>query len=228
MGVTMNLKIRDVAELLHVSEKTIYRWIKEKRIPVYQINHQYRFSSDEIREWMTRNRVDAVTDQAAGNADHERESVHTLLQRGGIFYKVEGSNVRDVIWNTVTIIPVPADVSRDNVAEAIYSREQMMNTAIGGGVAVPHSRTPIIRSARDENLSICFLNNPVDFGSLDGEPVHTLFVPLTASVHQHLEILSKITFLCRQQDFKSLLLAQVPRREILAYVQKKEESWKLA
>lgn len=223
----MNLKIRDVAELLHVSEKTIYRWIKEKRIPVYQINHQYRFSADEIRDWMSRNRVDAVVGHGGAGAEEERDSVYTLLQRGGIFYKVEGGTVRDVIWNAVNIIPTPSEVSKETIAEAIFSREQMMNTAIGGGVAVPHSRTPIIRVPRDENLSICFLDSPTDFGSLDGELVHTIFLPLTASVQQHLEILSKITFLCRQSDFKSLLRAQVPRREIMAYVQQKEESWEI-
>ena len=223
----MNLKIRDVAELLHVSEKTIYRWIKEKRIPVYQINHQYRFSADEIRDWMSRNRVDAVNGQTDSDIEDEHDSLYTLLQRGGIFYKVEGSNVRDVIWNAVSIVPTPAEVSKETIAEAICSREEMMNTGIGGGVAVPHSRTPVIRSPRDESLSICFLDQPLAFGSLDGEPVHTVFLPLTASVQQHLEVLSKITFLCRQADFKSLLRAQVPRREIMAYVQQKEESWEM-
>lgn len=223
----MNLKIRDVAELLHVSEKTIYRWIKEKRIPVYQINHQYRFSADEIRDWMSRNRVDAAGAHAEADTENERESLYMLLQRGGIFYRVEGSNVRDVIWNAVSIIPTPSDASKEAIAEAIYSREEMMNTAIGGGVAVPHSRTPLIHAARDESLSICFLDEPLDFGSLDGELVHTVFLPLTASVQQHLEILSKITFLCRQTDFKSLLRAQVPRREIMAYVQQKEEAWEM-
>lgn len=223
----MNLKIRDVAELLHVSEKTIYRWIKEKRIPVYQINHQYRFSADEIRDWMRRNRVDAVMGQSGPGTDDDRDSLYTLLQRGGIFYKVEGTNVRDLIWNAVSIVPIAPEISRDSIAEAIYSREEMMNTSIGGGVAVPHSRTPLIRVPRDESLSICFLDHPIDFGSLDGEPVHTVFLPLTASVQQHLEVLSKITFLCRQADFKSLLRAQVPRREIMAYVQQKEETWEI-
>lgn len=223
----MNLKIRDVAEILHVSEKTIYRWIKEKRIPVYQINHQYRFSADEIHEWMSRNRVDATGAGAAVEQTDERLEISELLQRGGIFYKVEGDNVRDVIWNAVTIIPTPPEIPKETIAEAIYSRERMMNTAMGNGVAVPHTRTPLVRTNRDENLSVCFLDQPIDFGSLDGEPVHTIFIPLTASVQQHLEVLSKITYLCRQDEFMAMLRAQTARREILTFVESRESTWEL-
>ncbi|HUX14586.1 MAG TPA: PTS sugar transporter subunit IIA [Spirochaetia bacterium] len=223
----MNLKIRDVAGMLHVSEKTIYRWIKEKRIPVYQINHQYRFSADEIRDWMSRNRVDAAGDNGVVEEAEERLSISELLQRGGIFYKVEGDNVRDVIWNAVAIIPSPPEIPKETIAEAIYSRERMMNTAMGNGVAAPHARTPLIRSGKDENLSICFLDQPIDFGSLDGEPVHSIFIPLTASVQQHLEVLSKITFLCRQDEFMGLLRAQVARRELIAYVESRESTWEV-
>ena len=48
----MDLKIKDVAELLSVSETTIRRWLTEGKIPAYRINHQYRFSRLEIEDWM--------------------------------------------------------------------------------------------------------------------------------------------------------------------------------
>ena len=38
----MQLTVRDVARLLNVSEKTVYRWIKAREIPAYRINEQYR------------------------------------------------------------------------------------------------------------------------------------------------------------------------------------------
>ncbi len=33
----MNLSVRDTANLLSVSEKTIYRWIKQQTIPAYRV-----------------------------------------------------------------------------------------------------------------------------------------------------------------------------------------------
>jgi len=53
----MDLKMKDVAELLQVSEKTIYRWIGENKIPAYRINHQYRFNLAEINEWVLQNKI---------------------------------------------------------------------------------------------------------------------------------------------------------------------------
>ena len=49
----MQLTVRDVARLLNVSEKTIYRWIKEASIPAYRVNEQYRFNRAELLEWAT-------------------------------------------------------------------------------------------------------------------------------------------------------------------------------
>ncbi len=44
--VKMRLNIRDLSELLNVSEKTIRRWIKQGSIPAYRINGQYRFNQN--------------------------------------------------------------------------------------------------------------------------------------------------------------------------------------
>jgi excisionase family DNA binding protein len=48
----MDLKIKDIADLLKVEEKTINLWIKDKKTPCYKINHQYRFNKTEIKEWI--------------------------------------------------------------------------------------------------------------------------------------------------------------------------------
>ena len=48
----MDLKIKDVAELLNISETTVRRWLVDGKIPAYRLNHQYRFSRIEIENWM--------------------------------------------------------------------------------------------------------------------------------------------------------------------------------
>jgi PTS system nitrogen regulatory IIA component len=57
----MELKIKDIINLLQISEKTVYRWIKEKKIPCYRINHQYRFSRSEINEWILDSRIELAS-----------------------------------------------------------------------------------------------------------------------------------------------------------------------
>jgi len=48
----MQLTVRDVAKLLNVAEKTIYRWISQGNLPAYRVNEQYRFPG-ELLEWAT-------------------------------------------------------------------------------------------------------------------------------------------------------------------------------
>ena len=47
----MHLKVRDAAELLGVSTKTIYRWVSDKKIPFHQFGDQYRFERTELFEF---------------------------------------------------------------------------------------------------------------------------------------------------------------------------------
>src|SRR5271163_1192284 len=90
----MDLKIKDVAELLNVSETTIRRWITDDKIPipipVYRINHQYRFSRIEIEDWIMRCKLKS---QETGSSlfnerqiyppVEEKES-HEIVSRGGM------------------------------------------------------------------------------------------------------------------------------------------------
>ena len=53
----MKLLVKDAARLLDVSDKTIYRWIKQGSIPAYKLNEQYRFNRAELLEWATARRI---------------------------------------------------------------------------------------------------------------------------------------------------------------------------
>ena len=53
----MQLTVRDVAGLLEVSEKTVYRWIDDGKLPGYRISGQYRFNRAELLAWATANKL---------------------------------------------------------------------------------------------------------------------------------------------------------------------------
>jgi len=59
------------------------------------------------------------------------------------------------------------------VLAEILKREQLGSTAIGGGVAVPHCKSPYV----DHPISaLAIFSAGVDFDSLDGEPVRRVFL----------------------------------------------------
>lgn len=62
----------------------------------------------------------------------------------------------------------PGVGDRAAFAHAIYDREEVTSTGIGGGVAVPHARLP---SVTGFILSIGLIPDGVEFTSQDGRPV---------------------------------------------------------
>jgi PTS system nitrogen regulatory IIA component len=221
----MELKIRDIVDLLQVSEKTVYRWIKDNKIPCYRINHQYRFNRTEINEWILSNKIELSSSLINIAISEEQDNLTKLIERGGIIPGVQGENVPDVLRNAVQAINTPPNKSKEVILNALLSREELMPTAIGKGIAIPHPRNPIITDISSASVSICYLEKPVDFGSLDNLPVKTLFILITASPKMHLAILSKISYLCSNETFLTMLNEQVPEERLMEYVRLKELDW---
>jgi nitrogen PTS system EIIA component len=69
-------------------------------------------------------------------------------------------------------------------------------------------------------VTLCFLERPVEFGALDGRPVHTLFTMLSPTVRAHLHILACLSFALQQPVFSEAVINQGSREEIYAACEK--------
>jgi PTS system nitrogen regulatory IIA component len=65
-------------------------------------------------------------------------------------------------------------------------------------------------------ISLCFLEKPIDFGALDGQPVYALFTLISPTVRAHLHLLSCLSFALRDPEFKAAMKREASREEILA------------
>lgn len=41
-----------IAECLNVSEHTVYRWCRSRKIPHFNLHNTYRFDPGEVQEWL--------------------------------------------------------------------------------------------------------------------------------------------------------------------------------
>lgn len=220
----MHLTVKDVANLLSVTEKTIYRWLKKDTLPAYRVNNHYRFNRAELLEWATSRQINVSTDifQESGG---EKISLHALseaLSLGGIYYRVEGKDKEAVLRNVVGLMRLPPEVDRDFLLQVLLAREAMASTAIGNGVAIPHVRNPIVLHVMEPVVCLSFLENPIDFSSLDGKPVNCLFTLVCPTVKAHLHLLSRLAFMLRDQDLGQVLRRQGNREEILSGIARVE------
>lgn len=213
----MQLQVRDVAKLFSVSEKTIYRWIEQDGLPAFRINKQYRFNRVEILEWATARKVNAAP-QLLRDPQEDLAPLPNLaeaLEDGGVFYRVDGKDKDAVLRSVVHLLRLPEAVDRDFLLQVLLEREELGSTSVGDGIAIPHVRNPIVLHIPRPAITLCFLENAIDFGALDGKPVNTLFTVVSPTVRAHLHVLSCLAFALRDPAFKAVIAGQGSREAIL-------------
>lgn len=213
----MELTVRDSARLLNVSEKTIYRWIKLGTLPAYRVNEQYRFHRAELLEWATSQRINVSADIfVEPDSGAATVGLGEALRSGGVHYRVGGADKEAILRVVVELMPLPDQVNRQFLLEVLLARESLGSTSVGDGIAVPHVRNPVVMHVPRPMITLCFLEKPVDFGAIDGRPVHTLFTMLSPTVRAHLNLLARLSFALRQPEFAELIRRPGSREEILA------------
>ena len=210
----MKLKVKDAAELLHVSEKTIYRWVSQEKLPMHQVNGQYRFNRAELLEWATVKRIPVSPRMLEEPEDAFIPSLEEALRSGGIYYRVEGNDKVSVLRSVVNILSLPDGVDREFLFQVLLARESLGSTAVGDGIAIPHVRNPITLHVTKPLMALCFLETPIDFHAIDGKPVHTLFTIVSPTIKAHLNLLSKLSFGLRSTSFASVIVRVGTREEI--------------
>jgi PTS system nitrogen regulatory IIA component len=233
----MDLKIKDVAELLSVSETTIRRWLSDGRIPAYKINQQYRFNRTEIENWMLncQAKSEAVSDSPFGEEQiyplpeeegdkgssnkggQQHFSLFRALHRGGAFVEIEGQTKEEVIKNTMDLVAPMMGLDPAVLTDLLLDRERLMPTGLNNGIAVPHARDFVLPTPEDRVI-VVFPTESLEYGSLDGLPVHTLFFLFSSSDKRHLHLLSKIAHFCCQPDVLTFLKTRPTKETLLEFV----------
>lgn len=220
----MQLTVRDAARLLNLSEKTVYRWIKKETIPAWRVGDQYRFNRAELLEWAT-SRRHPLSPEIFQETPQPGTPLGTLTQAladGGVHYRVDGQDRAGVLRSVVNLLHLPDEVDRTWLYQMLLARELLGTTAIGGGIAIPHVRNPVVMHIPRPQVSLCLLERPIDFGSLDGQPVRTLFVVVSPTIRAHLHLLARLAFVLRDPHLQEVLSVAGPRDALLEAVTRAE------
>lgn len=222
----MQLKAKEAAKLLGVSEKTLYRWIGERRLPALRISGQYRFSRSELLEWASSLHVPVSPDiLREPESDHQPAvSLGAALAAGGIHYRVEGTDRDSVMKSAIGLLPLPPEVNRPLMLQMLMARESLSSTGIGNGVAIPHVRNPIVMHIPQPLVALCFLDHPIDFDAIDGKPVHTLFMIVSPTIRAHLRLISVLGLALHNEGFRRAIEERRGRHEIEQLLKDYEQS----
>ncbi len=147
-------------------------------------------------------------------------SIIDLIEKGTIICDVPGESPKSVFKNVIDKIEYPKGLTPENLYTELCQREDLMSTAVGNGISLPHSRYPILKNSEDQRIIVCYLKNALQMNAPDGRLVETMFILLTSSPQFHLKVLSQLAFLFQNKEFRNTLGKKPNKAELLEAIKK--------
>jgi PTS system nitrogen regulatory IIA component len=212
------LTIEEVARYLRVSERTVYDWAQKGEIPSGKIGTVWRFKKNEIERW--------VNERLSSNRSSGVFSVvqiQNILSPDRILF-LNHSKKRDALVALAeNLAGAPQIKSRQELVAEILRREELMSTAIGRGIAIPHVR---LSSVTDLVVSVGVSQTDIiDFQSLDDVPVRLLFM-IAAAYNQHAYYLQTLSFFSsklKSGDLRASLVAAKTPQDVYSLLVSQDE-----
>jgi PTS system nitrogen regulatory IIA component len=203
----------EAARLLNVTEATLVRWVRQGLLRAGDQQGRY-FERSELERWARERGL------PLGPPVESRHPSGDLLvgavERGAVTPHAEVATASEAIELAVSALDGLSSATRRRLLEEVLERERMASTGLGQGFALPHPRKPPGKLIPEPVVSVVFPKVPLDWASLDDEPVHTVLLLLSPSTPVHLEILSRVAQGLRSPELPKLLREQPSQAELVA------------
>ena len=123
-------------------------------------------------------------------------NLDSLIDKQSVLANLKAPNKKQLLQELSHAMAARVAIDHRVIFETLLKREKLGSTGIGQGIAIPHGKLPSI--SRVYGL-FARLAAPLDFESVDGQPVDLVFV-LLAPEHagaDHLKALAKISRVLR-------------------------------
>lgn len=144
----------------------------------------------------------------------ENVKVGDLILRGGVINSIDANTPFEVYEQIKTKIKLPKSVTPDILQEGLSARERVLSTAVGRGIALPHCRDILLSGGDEQQITVVYLKEPIDMNAPDGRKVDTMFVLLTSNSQSHLQVLSRLAGLIKDDSFVELLRSRASAEEL--------------
>ncbi len=147
-----------------------------------------------------------------------------ILQPDCVLVPLVADDKQSAIFQLADLLVEKTDIQdADALKQAIWKRETVRTTGIGGGVAVPHGKTDGVPSL---HMAIGRTAKPLEFGAIDRNPVE-LIILLASPLDQtgpHIEALSRISRMLIDADARDKMKSLATAEEVYAMIKAVESS----
>ncbi|MCR5606902.1 MAG: PTS sugar transporter subunit IIA [Treponema sp.] len=197
------LTIEEVAKYLRVSDRTVYDWAQNGEIPAGKIGTVWRFKKTEIEKWVN----ERLSPNSRPTVVNMPVQVKNILSPERIILINHTTKHDCLIELADNLATAPQVKDEKELSSEILKREELMSTAIGRGIAIPHVR---LSSVTDLVMSVGICQQDIiDFQTIDDTPVR-LLIMIAAAYNQHSYYLQTLSFFSsklKNRELRDALLA---------------------
>ena len=187
------LTLAEMSRFLHMSQKTVLKLAREKKIPAIQIEKEWRFRRDDIDIWLESQLHGDKVEGLANVTDGMAVPLGDLLPDAALVHDMRARNAIGAIEE------LAARAYGNNwlndkpwFVGALVEREELSSTAMEGGVAFLHTRARDTKRISRPFVIVGRSYSGVDFGAPDGQPTYLFFLLGLKYDKLHLPILGRL------------------------------------
>lgn len=204
------LTIEEVAKYLRVSDRTVYDWAQKGEIPAGKIGTVWRFKKSEVENWVN----ERLSSSSNTKKTDDAVQVKNILSPDRVVFITQSAK-RDALTELANVLANAPQVKRgDELISEILKREELMSTAVGRGIAIPHVR---LSSVTDLVMAVGVCRTPIsDFQTVDDKPVN-LLIMIAAAYNQHTYYLQTISYFSaklKSQELRDAISNAATEKEV--------------
>jgi excisionase family DNA binding protein len=222
------LTIRQLAEYLMVSEKTVYRMLDRNQLPAVRVGAQWRFRKVDIDGWLTEEvrRVEVDGERGALEPHDAADiAIAPLLQPENVWFGVSAESRDELLAFFAREAALDAHVDRDQLYRSIRDREATCSTAVLESAAFPHPADPRPFRFSRKRVLLAVLAKPLDFLDPHGHRPRVVAPILARSIQGQLLAFSRAIKLFADPALIDRLAAAGTAEEAIARIAAAEKQF---
>ena len=225
------LSIKQLADYLMVSERTIYRMLDRNLLPAIRIGSQWRFRKRDIDAWLDEqvHKVEVGGQKAVlPELETSEIEIHPLLSPSNVWLHLAPQPRDALLTFMIASATLEEGVDRGALLESIREREVVCSTALVSDAAFPHPNDPSSFRFSRKRVLLATTREPIDFQDPHGHRPSVVAVVLARTVQGYLHTISRAVKLFGDPALITLLSRARRASEAIDSIREAEERLRAA
>jgi len=188
------MTLDDVAEYLQVSQKSVLRMAQMGKIPAAKVASQWRFMRSVIDDWlMAQMEIPSVRSAAPKRGIPALPPLVELMPAKMMSLDIKPDTKRAFLRQLLEPMRKARVIRQTKrLLDSLMEREELVSTAIGHGIAIPHPRRPIQNLFKEPAVALGVCREGTDFEALDHQRTYIFFLLCAPADDMQLRLLSRV------------------------------------